>query len=111
MLRVFSPLALCAIIAGSVKHLFPAKFYLHRQPVTHCPTRAQRYDTLRSTSVVRVRSLFSIETGRSTNNSTPSGRVMQRSPAGSAIALTSALPFDESVKKIEAAFAVVAFAR
>src|SRR5436309_15866403 len=36
---------------------------------------------------------------------------MQRSPAGSAIVLTSALHFDESVKKIAAAFAMLTFAR
>ena len=98
-------------MAGPVKHLFPAKFYLHRRPVTHCPTRAQRYDTLRSTSVVRVRSLFSIETGRSTNNSTLQWPCDTTIPPGSAIALTSALHFDGSVKEIAPAFAMLTFAR
>src|SRR5438128_12545208 len=111
MLRVFSPLALCAIIAGPVKHLFPAKFYLHRCPVTHCPTRAQRYDTLRSTSVVLVRAVFSIETGRSTNNSALQRPCDATIPVGSAVALTSALHFDGSVKEIAAAFAMLTFAR
>src|SRR5437764_12336313 len=106
MLRVFSPLALCATMAGPVKHLFPAKFYLHRRPVTHCPTRAQRYDTLRSTSVVRVRSLFPIEAGRSTNNSTLQWPCDTTIPVGCAVALKSTPHFDGFGKEIPPAITV-----
>jgi thioredoxin-dependent peroxiredoxin len=55
--------------------------------------------------------VFSIETGRSTNNSTLQRQCDATIPVGSAVALTSALHFDESVKEIAVAFAMLTLAR